>query len=349
MKKVFVLLGLFILSFHSFSQMIVTTANTPAQLVSSFILNGVSASNITYAGGTGSLGSFTGGNSTNLGMNEGIILSTGLVNGSPAINSAGSNHASTANNGGSNVLLQSLIPGYTINDASVLEFDLVPVGNMFDFKYVFASEEYPEFVNIGFNDVFGFFISGVNPIGGNYVNENIALIPGSNAPVCIDNVNAVSNAMYYNDNTSGTSIVFDGFTDVMTAQLPVVPGATYHLVIAVGDAGDQIYDSGIFLKAQSMKSYMITDVAENDNTHLTLSSNPLQSDGMLKFNLNNGGQYHLNIMDLSGKNVFSTGGTCSFGGQQQVSLSDFYYSCPDGIYVVRLSTDEFAETMKVVK
>ena len=54
------------------------------------------------------------------------------------------------------------ISGFTTYDAAVLEFDFVPSGSAVTFQYVFASEEYSEYANAGFNDVFGFFVNGVN-------------------------------------------------------------------------------------------------------------------------------------------------------------------------------------------
>jgi hypothetical protein len=350
MKKI-LLTSLFVFSVFlgSYAQMTVTVGGNIPQLVNNFILTGVSASNITYTGDTNAIGSFTGGSSTNIGLSDGIILSTGVVNGNPGINSTGIDLSNYNNNRPGDSVLNTLVAPWLTYDASVLQFDLIPVGNVLEFQYVFASEEYPEFVGSSFNDVFGFFITGPAPGGTNYQNQNIALIPGSSIPVCINNVNAGLNAMYYVDNSTGTSIVYDGFTTVLLVHASVIPGASYHLKMAVADAGDGVFDSGIFLKAQSMKSYTITDIAENSSTHLNITSNPLQSDGMLNFDLNQAGQYKLNIMDLSWKNVYSASGSCSPGGQQQISLADFYNSCPDGIYVVRLSTDEFTETMKVVK
>ncbi|MGB6092863.1 MAG: choice-of-anchor L domain-containing protein, partial [Moheibacter sp.] len=46
------------------------------------------------------------------------------------------------------------------NNATVFEFDFVPQGNVISFRYIFASEEYPDWVCSSFNDVFAFIISG---------------------------------------------------------------------------------------------------------------------------------------------------------------------------------------------
>jgi gliding motility-associated-like protein len=132
---------------------------------------------------------------------------------------------------------------------------------------VFGSDEYPEFVDEGFNDVFAFFISGPG-FGGTY---NMAQIPGGGGPVSIDNINngpsntgPCQNCAYYNANGTGATspydsddyyIQYDGFTVVMEAVAKVECGETYHLKIAIADAGDQAYDSGIFLEANSLASY----------------------------------------------------------------------------------------------
>ncbi len=123
------------------------------------------------------------------------------------------------------------------------------------FRYVFGSEEYPEWVGSSYNDVFGFFVTGPKPNGlGTYNSYNVALIPGTSLPVTINNVNANSYSQYYVNNGSGTTIVYDGFTTVLTAMLVVVPCEQYHIKLAVGDAGDSQYDSGIFLEANSFSS-----------------------------------------------------------------------------------------------
>ena len=349
MKKSILILAFFCFCmFSSKAQLIVNQPTSITQLVNNFILSGVSASNILYAGDSNAVGSFLNGNTTNLGMNDGIILTTGVINGTPAIGDSASAFSSTSNNQSGDALLNSLIPGYTTNDATVLEFDLVPIGNILEFQYVFASEEYPEFVGSSFNDVFGFFISGPNPGGGNYLNENIATLPGTSIPVTIDNVNSSSYPQYYIDNTGGTSLVFDGFTTVLMAQASVVPSSTYHLKMAIADAGDFIYDSGIFLKAQSMKSYMLTNVDEKEIPNFSISPNPLSADSKLSINLTTAGKVKINISDITGKVVYGAEENLSVG-LQQVSLSQFYTNCKAGIYMMHIQSDNFTELQKIIK
>ena len=216
---------------------------------------GVHVTNVTFNSAATALniGSFIGGN-TNIGLNAGIIMASGSV-----LNAVGPNSSTSmgnATNTGGDPQLAALIPGYTVNDAAVLEFDFIPLADTITFNYVFGSEEYPEYVNSSFNDVFGFFVSGPNPTGGNYTNQNIAIIPGTVLPVTINNVNNVtpSYPQYYIDNTGGATIQYDGFTTVLEAMLVVVPCQTYHIKLAVADAGDMILDSGVFLEEYSFSS-----------------------------------------------------------------------------------------------
>jgi len=350
MKKI-IFFTLF-LSFYLFSskaQLIVNQQTSMTQLVNNFILSGVTASNISFTGDSNAVGSFLNGNSTNLGMNDGIILTTGVINGTPAIGGSVSGFSNTSNNQPGDSLLGLLTTAPTY-DAAVLEFDLVPVGNILEFQYVFASEEYPEYVNSGFNDIFGFFINGSNPGGGNFTDENIALIPGSNQVVCINNVNASTNSSYFVDNLAlnGTSIVFDGFTTVLIAQASVVPLSTYHLKMAIADVSDGVFDSGIFLKAQSMKSYTITNVEEKKIPNFSISPNPLSADTKLSFNMATSGMIKVNITDITGKEVYTTEKSFD-SGIQHLSLGEFYNSCKTGIHMIHIQTNDFSELLKIIK
>jgi hypothetical protein len=155
-----------------------------------------------------------------------------------------------------------VLAGTFTYDATTLEFDFTIPSDTIKFRYVFASEEYNEYVCADYNDVFGFFISGPGIIG----TKNIARLPGSGLPVAINNVNNgtmgiyggtatcyFSNTGYYidNENPPGSTIEYDGFTTVLQAVAAVIPYQTYHIKLAVADATDYSLDSGVFIEAES--------------------------------------------------------------------------------------------------
>ena len=254
-------------AFIASAQLVVTNTATVADLVQNVLLGGgVNVSNITFNGVpanmvTEQVGSFDG-TATTLGINSGVMLATGSVN-----NALGPNNSGSSSAGGglatSDPDLAILSIPQTVNDAAVLEFDFVPAGDSLSFKFVFASDEYLEFVN-GVNDIFGFFLSGPG-INGTFSNNaiNIALIPGTIDPVTINTVNDVVNPTYYVDNGDGFTapfntdpqyVQYDGFTVVLTASSLVSCGATYHIKIAIGDASDTVWDSAVFLEGGSFTS-----------------------------------------------------------------------------------------------
>jgi hypothetical protein len=165
----------------------------------------------------------------------------------------------------------------------VLEFDIRPLGDTIEFNFVFASEEYPEYVCSSFNDVFSFFLTGNRPGGGNYNKTNIALIPGTNLPVAINTVNpgvpgsaagggrcnrpneSRNYSSLYRTNIS-SNLVFDGMTVALKAKAAVIPCQTYRLKFAIQDVGDPIYDSGVFL----------TSIRSNSVSVSTYTNSPIQ-------------------------------------------------------------------------
>lgn len=265
-KKILLILFYFLIcTFPLFSQLQVSTALNPTQLVQNVLVGqGVVVSNVSYTGSPIARGSFTTGPlPTNMGFTNGVILASGNISTAIGPNTSGSAGTNLTLPG--NTLLNSLINGTTY-DAAVLSFDFVPVSDTIKFRYVFGSDEYPEFVNTTFNDVFGFFLSGINPLGGSYVNKNLAIIPNTiSTPVSINNVNNGTanagpcvNCQYYVNNTNGTTIQYDGFTTTLTAWALVIPCFTYHIKLAIADVGDGIYDSGVFLEANSFMSNSVT-------------------------------------------------------------------------------------------
>ncbi len=248
------------------AQLNVSPSNDGNALASSILGSGVTISNVVLNCGNNGAGLFTGGNSTNIGLDNGVLLTSGLATNAIGPNTAG-NTSFTTNNG-SDPDLQSLI-SQPLRDACVLSFDFVPNAEMISVQYVFASEEYPEFVCSSFNDVFGFFVSGPNPSGGNYASQNVALIPGTSLPVAINTVNpgiagsqgsssgctSLAYSSLYVNNLGGTTIEYDGFTVTLFAQVQVVPGQTYTFKFAIADASDSILDSGVFIKGESFSIF----------------------------------------------------------------------------------------------
>lgn len=243
-------------------------------LVNNILLGGgITATGVTFSGGADQIAFFDG-TLSNIGIPTGIILATG-----DAMEAIGPNSDCCVTLGGpyagTDPDLQA-IAGMPINDAAVLEFDFVPLGDSISFRYVFASDEYNEYACSNFNDAFGFFISGPG-FSGPYTGgaENIALIPGTTTPVAINTINlgvaglsgsapncAAANPNWTTDNVyfvdndvigSGT-VEYDGFTVVMEAKAAVQCGQTYHIKLAVGDASDNAFDSAVFLEGGSFSS-----------------------------------------------------------------------------------------------
>ncbi|MEA3445465.1 MAG: choice-of-anchor L domain-containing protein, partial [Bacteroidota bacterium] len=157
--------------------------------------------NINYIGDPQSFGHFST-QASNFLMDNGLILTSGKADNASGPNNSGS--ISYNSNGPSSALLNALIPN-TTNDASILEYDIISCDSVYKLSVVFGSDEYLEWVNSSFNDVFGIFISGPSPNAGypDYNNLNIALIPGTPIPISINNINNVANSMYYVNNGTG--------------------------------------------------------------------------------------------------------------------------------------------------
>jgi hypothetical protein len=220
------------------------TVITPSDLVESILGAGVAYSNISFTGLPGvveaSAGFFTGGMAAGIGIEEGIVLSSGYITNAIGPNSSESITGFVLTGGDAD--LDALIPGFTTEDATVLQFDFVPDFSTLYFEYVFGSDEYNEFVGSSYNDVFGFFLNGTN----------IALIPSTTTPVSINNVNLSSNPAYYKNNSPGPFCTeMDGFTTKLVASGTVTPNTTNTIKLAVADAGDSSYDAWVYIKGGS--------------------------------------------------------------------------------------------------
>jgi len=281
------------------AQLTIDTSLTAKQLVENLLLGqGVKVGKITYSGNKMAIAHYA---ATNLpiDLKEGILLCTGNV-----FDAIGPNTYPYTTTGFLDVKTQRKLKGdKDLNriahnmsyDGAVLEFDFIPLGNKISFTYCFGSEEYPEYVDSRYNDVFGFFINGPK-----YRNKNLATLPLSITPVTVNSINQHENKNAFidndfftdvkpikalpndpkvkKDNKSSNSISdgnleivykinhkklkkinpnlvkylqYDGFTKSLVAWCYVIPYQIYHIKIAIGDVGDNSYDSGVFLFANS--------------------------------------------------------------------------------------------------
>jgi hypothetical protein len=252
----FLLIFLFFTSF-GFSQLIVTEIDEDA---AGEIIAGPGVEIITagHYGGTNQLGSFSGGLGI-IGIESGVVLTTGNVelagngNGGPAESIA-------ANGSDFSSQLSAAYPGVPLSDASALQISFEATATVLQFDFVFASEEYLEYVGEEFNDAIGVFIDGPGFSDEFAGYENVALVPGTSDLVNINNVNTGTNATWYVNNPPGGGpysavFAYDGFTQKMTILLTGLScGSTYNLHFAVADAIDENFDAALFIGANSVQS-----------------------------------------------------------------------------------------------
>jgi len=308
------------------AQMTVTDASsllyTPQSLISNvFLGSGVQITNISFSGDSTAIGYFNNG-STSVGINSGIVMTTGSVESSSGIlgttgcDKTGIDFASTDNlNFASDPDLATLT-NISQHDLAVYTITFIPTSDTLRFRYCFGSEEWPEYACSPYNDIFGFFISGPNPSGGLYASKNIAAIPGTIFPVAINNIHpanpiyscpAIYTQYYINNDLSNNEPSYDGLTRVFTAEVVVIPCQTYTIKLAIADISDGVFDSGVFLEANSFSTNSlqgyITSVQDSCNKCI----------GSATYNLTSGGTsstYSWSPIPPSGQGTNHISGLC---------------------------------------
>ena len=167
-------------------------------------------------------------------------------------------------------------------DRASIQFSFVAPGDSVKFDYIFASKEYTSYTCSSFNDVFGFFLIGQGINGAplwnangtpNIDTVNLAVIPGTTTPVAVNTINQgfpsgswpasncssanpnyVTNSVFYNANSGGTSIInMEGYTDVFTAKASVSCGSLYTIKMFICDVSDGALNSAVFIGARSFE------------------------------------------------------------------------------------------------
>ena len=243
------------------------TEYTVEEIVTEVLINSEcnQAFNVTYStgtdyGSTNGIGYFESNGST-WPFESGLIMTSGDIANAVGPESGVISDGSYAWVGDGD--LEAAIPGLNAgdtNNASILEFDFVPVTDHMSFDFIFAAEEYGTF-QCTFTDAFAFLLT--DSAG---VTTNLAIVPGTTDAISVlsvrddewnascPSVNEEFFGNYYGPGglaplTSPTNFI--GHTIPMTAEADVIPNELYHIKLIVADDGDTLYDSAVFIDAGS--------------------------------------------------------------------------------------------------
>src|SRR5690606_6728220 len=200
------------------------------------------------------IGYFTG-NGVGFPFQEGIIMTTG-----DALRASGPNvnAMSDCTFGWLGDADLDAAVGVQSNNATIIEFDFVPLSDEISFDFLMASEEYNGSqggsFECTFSDAFAFLLTDQN---GN--TTNLAVLPGTTTPILVTNIHPENpscpaiNEEYFGGYTPQNlpPISFDGRTEVFTAYSEVNIGENYTIKLVIADASDTALDSGVYLKAGS--------------------------------------------------------------------------------------------------
>ncbi|HVK24582.1 MAG TPA: choice-of-anchor L domain-containing protein [Actinokineospora sp.] len=195
------------------------------------------------ASGAGQVGRFTA-PFESIKLDKGTVLSTGNAAGAPGPNNSSSY---SGNTGGPGDGALSAIVGGTTYDTAALDIQFVPTTATVQFSFVFGSEEYLEYVDSGYNDVFGAFVNG----------QNCAVIDKGfeRVPSTVNAINHKRNTLQFRDNTGGSvNAQADGLTTVLRCTASVTPNVPNTLRLAIADTGDRVYDSWAFIQRGSFRA-----------------------------------------------------------------------------------------------
>ncbi len=300
MKKLLLFI-LFISFVNCFPQAVTVDTNTYTvpQLVNNVLINSpcINATNISWStgtnfGSTNGIGYFQNTN-PNFPMQSGVILSTGNVHKAPGPNTTLQSAGNAAWTGDASLEATLASSGITMTsaNATVLQFDFVPLSSHFDFNFLFASEEYGNF-QCQYSDAFAFLLTNLNT----GVTTNLAVVPGTNNPISVvtirdflynSNCPSVNQQFFgsYNggSNANSAAINFNGQTKVLNASANLTPNVPYKIKLVIADRGDYQSDSAIFLSSNSFnigQQVLGSDLLVANNTAICSGQTSVLNSGL---------------------------------------------------------------------
>ena len=280
------------------------------QMAETIFGDGVTVVSASYTGDRDSSGIYTNGDAIAPGVtpgDTGVLFSTGDLRGFTNNNASQSNLSSgtTTNSSGPNNQADfNAAAGANTYDASFLDVDFIPTGDVMTMQFVFASEEYPEYASGAFQDFVGVWINGVQ--------VDLAVGDGDVDP---NNLNAGSNGNLFIDNTADQyNTEMDGFTVTMTLTIPVNSGAVNSIRIGIADVQDNRYDSTLLIAGDSVQTVL---VANDDSSNLFPTGS--KTIDVLGNDINSTGGL-LTITQINGQAV-TAGSTVTLNSGQQITLN----------------------------
>ncbi|MBF9059417.1 2,3,4,5-tetrahydropyridine-2,6-carboxylate N-succinyltransferase [Rhodobacterales bacterium HKCCSP123] len=268
--------------------------------------DGVTVIGASYEGDNRSSGIFTNGESISPGVtpsDSGVILTTGHVNnftqasGDPNVSTGITFNSNGADN---DPVFDDIISTPTF-DAAVLEAQFIPTTDFISIRFVFASEEYPEFTGSIYNDAFGIWING-------------SLVTSPLLDVTqINSVNQSQNATLFVNNTGDDyNTEMDGFTVTLSVLIPVNIGVVNTLTLGISDVGDSSFDSAVLIAANSVQGAFL---AQDDT--VTLNEQQVAAIDVLA---NDGNGVGLSVVTHVNGVPIATGGTVMLASGHQITL-----------------------------
>ena len=210
----------------------ITTTDDATTLQKALVTGpGLTVQSVKYSGAPTASGTFTKGP---LGIADGILLTSGGAK--LALPPNDQEGASQENLSPGSDLCAKIVPGHETFDAARLDvkFKIDAAYTGMGISFIVGSEEYPEYVGQGFNDVVAVYLDG----------KNIALDAKGNA-ITINGPFFAGDTVIKDNGTQ-----YDGTTPRLEAHAALPDAATEHtLVIVVCDAGDSAFDTGLFISA----------------------------------------------------------------------------------------------------
>ncbi len=312
--KLYLLITTILIANAGFSQLEIIKQHSPDYLVRNVLVgknSGLTIDEVTYTGAPLSIGLFTTDFLYNDIIKKGIILSTGSVFDAKGTNGNTMTGTDMQYRGDPDV---SLIAESVTMDAAILEFDFIPTTDSISFNFFFASEEYPEYVNKGVNDVFGFFLSSEEL---DY-KVNLAVLEGTETPITVDHINRETNSEFYIENKYWNSnnisqwennkpqgelayaMQYDGFTVLLKAGAQVIPNKKYHLKMVIADVGDRVYDSAVFIEAGSFVSVSNTEITLDEQLATAFDKDIDEISNSVNLNI----EFQFNSFKISGETSY---------------------------------------------